>query len=79
MTKKDLERRCDFLLLQLKIINELINDKELYRNEDRASEIRGAIKYITSPDAIKDCISFIERHDLTYNAYNEDMTIDDYK
>ena len=79
MTKKDLERRNDFLLLQLKIINELINDKELYRNNYRASEIRGSIRYITSPDAVKDRINFIEKHNLTYNAYNEDMTIDNYR
>lgn len=79
MTKKDLERRNDFLLLQLKIINELINDKEIYHDSIRASDIRGSIKYITKPDTIKDCISFIENHDLTYNAYNEDMTIEDYK
>ena len=79
MTKKDLERRNDFLLLQLKIINELINDKELYHNDIKASEIRGSIKYLTRPDTIKDRISFIENHDLTYNNYNEDMTIDDYR
>ena len=79
MTKKDLERRNDFLLLQLKIINELINDKELYHNNIKASEIRGSIKYLTRPDTIKDRISFIENHDLTYNNYNEDMTIDDYR
>lgn len=79
MTKKDLERRNDYLLLQLKIINQLINDKEQYRNDDRASEIRGAIRYITSPDAIKDNIEFIEKYDEKYNFYNKTMTIEDYK
>lgn len=78
MTNKDLERRNDFLLLQLKIISRLVNDDTRYEG-DRIHEIIGNIMAITDPENIKDNIHFIEKFDKKYNFYDEDITVDDFK
>ena len=78
MTKKDLERRNDFLLLQLKIINGLVNEEGRY-DEYRIYEIIGTIMAITDADYINENIRFIERFNEPYNCGYKDMNIDDYK
>lgn len=77
MTKKDLERRNNYLLLQLKIINELLKLKG--KSRDEIFECIGAADYLSSAKTIKNNISFIEEYDETYNFYNKTMNIDDYK
>ena len=78
MTKKDLERRNDFLLLQLKIISELVNDDARYEG-DKIHEIIGNIMAITDPENIKDNIHFIESFDKQYNFYREELDLNGYK
>lgn len=71
MTKKDLERRNKFLLLQLKVIQELAT-------EDRLDNI-GAILYYSDPDELKKRLQFIEENDLPYNFYHKTMNIKEYE
>lgn len=78
MTKKDLERRNKFLLLQIKIIKELLED---YTDKTEEEQMRalGAIDYYTDPRNIKKAIETIEDFDETYNFYNKTMNIKEYE
>ena len=78
MTKKDLERKNKFLLLQLKIVNELVKDF-IDMSDDEQMQAIGAIKYYTTPENIKTKIKFIEKHDESYKFYNELMDIREYE
>ncbi len=78
MTKKDLERRNKFLLLQLKIVNELVKDVIDMSDDERMQAI-GAIEYYTTPENIKANIKFIEDYDKSYNFYNKLMDIREYE
>ena len=84
MTKKEmeqkisiLERRIDFLLLQLKIINQEAN-KYAMQDNDEATISNGCISYHSKPDKIKDNLKFIEKYNESYNFYNELMNIKEY-
>ena len=78
MTKKDLERRNKFLLLQIKIIKELLEDYT-YKTEEEQMRALGAIYYYTDPRNIKKAIETIEDFDETYNFYNKTMNIKEYE
>lgn len=77
MTKKDLERRNKFLLLQLKVIHELITAK--YSNRDEFMENVGVIEYYSDPDEIKERLQFIEEYNEAYNFYHKTMNIKEYE
>lgn len=78
MTKKDLERRNQFLLLQLKIINGLAEEcNEKTKNE--MNRILGAISYYSDSETIKENMKFIEEYNETYNFYHKTMNIKDYE
>lgn len=77
MTKAQLERRYEYLLLQLKVINQLaeeqnLSDKEIWEN-------LGAITYYSRAKNIKENLQFIEDFNESYNFFNKTMNIDDYK
>lgn len=74
ISKDNLERRYNFLLLQLKIIHETIDMNTLtYEN---MVERLGAIAHYSDPQIIKDKIHYIETFNKKYNFYNETMNID---
>ena len=73
MTKKDLELENKFLKLQLKVINDMLeNSVEI--SKDELSEVISAIKYYCNNYESE--LSFIKENDLPYNFYNQLMTID---
>lgn len=78
MTKKDLERRNRFLLLQLKIIAELMEDTIGIGNDELYRKI-GEVLHYTNPEKIKYKIQDMEKHDLEYNHLNKEMTISEYE
>lgn len=78
MTKKDLERRNQFLLLQLKIIHKMLNEVD-YQNEQELMQTIGAIEYYSDSETIKENMKFIEEHNETYNFYRKTMNIKDYE
>lgn len=75
MTKKDLERRNNFLLLQLKIINEIVTTAD----QNNAFYVMGRMEAITDPATIRSKLRFIEETDSQYNFYTKDMDIENYK
>ena len=77
MSKKDLERRYKFLLLQLKEIAEMVNDEDRYEN-DKIFDYIGKIQYLTDPKKIKDNLMYIENFDRPYNFYKPDKDISEY-
>lgn len=78
MTKKDLERRNKFLLLQLKLINELAENFTDMSHDEQMDAI-GVIRCYTNPENIKNYIKFIEDYDESYNFYNKLMNIREYE
>ena len=78
MTKKDLERRNKFLLLQLKIVNELVKDFFDMPDDERIQAI-GTIKHYTTPENIKTNIKFIEDYNESYNFFNKLMDVKEYE
>lgn len=79
MTKKELERRNDYLLLQLKMIHRIATECE---NETKLIEIAkaiGNIEHYSKAETIKDNLKFIEEYDKNYNFYNKTMDIKEYK
>lgn len=78
MTKKELEKRNNFLLLQLKIISEIANSKDILKEENTMKFI-GKISYYSSAESIKEAIDFMEEYNKEYNFLNKDMNINDYK
>ena len=78
MTKKDLERRNEFLLLQLKIIYKTAMDT-FGKSNDEIAKALGHIEYYSSAEAIKGNIEFIEEHNKKYNFFHETMDIKEYK
>lgn len=78
MTKKDLKRRNKFLLLQIKIIKELLEDAHKIEREELYKKL-GAVDYYTNPVNIKKNIRIIEENDLEYNFLNELMDINEYE
>lgn len=78
MTKKDLERRNKFLLLQIKIVNEMLKDF-IEKSEDEQMQAIGAMEYYTAPENIKANIKFIEEYNEDYNFYNKLMDIKEYE
>lgn len=79
MTKKQLERRNDYLLLQLKIINQLVIEAVENGDKDELVKALGAIQYYTEPTTVKHNIQFIEEYDERYNFYNVTTHINEYK
>ena len=77
MTKKNLERRNKFLLLQLKVIQELVTEYRLDKDELMLNI--GAILYYSDPDELKKRLQFIEENDLPYNFYHKTMNIKEYE
>lgn len=78
MTKKDLERRNRYLLLQLKVIAGLLKDTAGLK-QDEPHERIGAVHHLTDPETIKRHLGFIEAHDTEYNFYNKTMGIKEYE
>lgn len=76
MTKKDLERRYNYLLLQLKKINQITTEMFEYKYE--IGEAIGAISYYSNKEKLKSNIDFIETYEKKYNFYDETMSADDY-
>lgn len=76
MTKAQLQRRYEYLLLQLKVINQLANTDDL--SDDNMARTLGAINFCSEPTTIKDNIAFIEDYDKKYNFYHKTMNIDEY-
>ena len=77
MTKKTLERRNKFLLLQLKEIQKLANTD--YLDYDELMQNIGHIQYLSSPECIKENLNFIENYDLPFDFFHEPMGISDYE
>lgn len=77
MTKKDLVRRNRFLLLQLKEIQKLVDFD--YLDYDELMSNVGHIQYLSSPECIKENISFLEEYDLPFDFFHEPMDISDYE
>ena len=78
MTKKDLERRNKFLLLELKIIRELLSDNAGIEKYELYKKL-GRVDSHTDPEEIKKRIKFIEENDLKYNFYSKSMDISEYE
>ena len=76
MKKKDLERRYNYLLLQLKIINQIATEMPIDKYE--IAEAKAAIIYYSKKEIIKSNIDFIETYEEKYNFYNKTMSADDY-
>ena len=76
MTKKDLERRYNYLLLQLKKINQITT--EIFEDKYAIGEAIGDISYYSDKEKIKSNIDFIETYEKKYNFYDETMSADDY-
>lgn len=76
MTKKDLERRNKFLLLELKKIS-VLTDIDMLSFDDICRNI-GVIHSLSNFEDMKRRIEFIEEHNLDYNFYDKEMDIDDY-
>lgn len=72
MTKKDLERENRFLKLQLKIINQLLEESAGKQESEQQEYIGACIYYSTK---YQDSADFIREHDLPYNFYNQTMKI----
>lgn len=70
MTKKDLERRNKFLMLQLKKIQKWIKDIEKLNNDDMFRQL-GKIEYNSDPETIKKLIQYIEENNLEYNFFDK--------
>lgn len=77
MTKKDLARRNKFLLLQLKEIQKLVDFD--YLDYDELMHTIGNIQYLSSPECIKENLTFIENYDLPYDFFHAPMDISDYE
>ena len=77
MTKAQLERRYEYLLLQLKVINQLAEEQNL--SDKEIWEHLGAITYYSRAKTIKKNLQFIEDYNESYNFFNKTMNIDDYK
>lgn len=80
MTKKDLERRNKFLLLQLKIISETIEEiftEGLHDRENTAGKL-GEIRFHAGAKHIKDEIKFIEHFNEEYNFHSPTMDVNEY-
>lgn len=77
MTKAQLERRYEYLLLQLKVINQLAEEQNL--SDKKMWENLGAITYYSRAKNIKENLQFIEDFNESYNFFNKTMNIDDYK
>lgn len=78
MTKKDLERRNKFLLLQLKIISEMVNNPENMHGVE-VHKTLGAIQYYSNSQTIKSNLEFIETYNKEYNFFNSTMDIKEYE
>lgn len=80
MTKKDLERRNHYLLLQLKLINEAVKEISERGLQDRkyAAEKLGHITYYTEAENIKREIRYIEYFNAEYNMYEPTVDIREY-
>lgn len=78
MTKKNLERRNKYLLLQLKMIHDLVKqDPSILRKE--LFENIGTIQYLSSAKSIKENLEFIEKYDEQFNFYDKGEDISDYE
>lgn len=78
MTKKNLERRNKYLLLQLKMIHDLvIQDTSILR--EKMFENIGHIQYLSSTENIKENLRFIERYDKQFDFFNKEEDINDYE
>lgn len=77
MTKKDLERRYNYLLLQIKIINEQTQDIVGFTEDDLFIKL-AKIKCFSSSENIKNQLEFIESSNTSYNFFKKDMTVDEY-
>lgn len=78
LTKKELERRYNYLLLQMKIINELMESDEIIKDERKRMEHIGAVCYYTRANTIKENLELIEEFNEEYNFYNKTMNIKEY-
>ena len=76
MKKSDLERRYHYLLLQMKIINELVATK--YQNTEELCSMLGAIEYHSDKETINKHIKFIEGYNEKYNFFKKTMSAQDY-
>lgn len=72
MTKKDLERENRFLKLQLKIIEQLLEESAGKCRDEQAEYIGACLYYSTKHSESYD---FIREHDLPYNFFNQTMKI----
>lgn len=77
MTKKDLERRNKYLLLQLKQIHDLTENAP--HNRNGIWQTIGHIQYYSDPETIKENIGYIERYDHEYNFFEKDKDISEYE
>lgn len=78
MTKKDLERRNEYLLLQLKNVNETLNNLD-FCDMHIAMRSIGFLLNISDSETIKNRLEFIEEYNQSYNFYDKDKNINDYK
>lgn len=77
MTNKDLKRRNRYLLLQLRLIHELVKDAPT--DTDELWKMIGRIQYHSAPETVKNNIKFIEENDKEYNFYEKDKDISKYE
>ncbi len=80
MTKKNLERRNNFLLLQLKLINKTIERilKEEINNREKTIFELKFIEDLTEAEKIKKKIELIEFYDCEYNIHDKNIDITEY-
>ncbi len=71
----ELERKNKFLLLQLKIINQILTDETSGYDIDEA--IEACVIYSDGME-IKTKYDFIRKYDEKYNYFNCLMNVDDY-
>lgn len=74
MTKKELERRYHFLLMKMKVINEIT--KEM--TSENFAKKAGEILFHSDREDIAKMIKFIEEYNENYNFYNKTQSINDY-
>ena len=75
MTKKDLERENKFLKLQLKIIEQLL-EESAGKDKNEQQEYIGACIYYSRE--YQKSYDFIRENDLPYNFYNSTMKVQQY-
>lgn len=74
-----LERRNHFLLLQLKMIFQIVKNEWNYLTDYGTNpDVASTIQHYASPSVVKHNIDYIEQNDCPYNFYRKTENIHEY-